>query len=144
MSKNNRGVALVYTTMIMLFVFAICAVITSTMLMQKVSSDSYADSAANERIYLQIGELFYSTGGAFDSDESGTSPFVSALIDSDFSVDNENRTVSYGSYKFSLSFAASASISTLTIKNIGGSVTYLTVGIDTDTKTIVEWTKGNG
>lgn len=133
MRKNNKGAALAYTLMMMLLVFAICAVITSITLSQIAATDRYADNAETERIYLEIGEIFCSVGGDGNT-------FKSALGDVDDT--SEEWIVNRDNHQFLLVYFYSTESDTnkLIIKNAGGTKIYLTVGVKEGK--IVEWTKG--
>lgn len=134
MRKNNRGVALAYTLMMMLLVFTICAVITTAMLSQLAYTDMYSDNAEIERISTQIGELFYISGG-------DSSSFESALSDNSVDKGEDGWIVEFDEHRFLLCFNSTETAYTLEIKSSGGTTTYLTVCISGGE--IVEWTKGN-
>lgn len=146
MIKNNKGVALAYTLMMMLFVFAICAVITSITLAQIANTNRYANHAATERIYLQIGEIFCAAYGDYTIEESEPdtkSRFEVALNNASFTIDSSSDKwhVELDNHKFLLEFSTNTDVNELEIKNADGTKIYLTVGIKTNGQ-IVKWTKG--
>lgn len=133
MRKNNKGIALAYTLMVMLLVFAICAVITSITLSQIAATDRYAASAETERIYLEIGELFCSVDGDEDS-------FKSALGNDVDDTSDEGWVVTRDNHQFLLVCSTESETNKLVIQNAAGTKIYLTVGVKSGQ--IVEWTKG--
>lgn len=94
--KRNKGIAMVYTVMTMLLVFAICMVITTIMLAQITYSKTYSQKSENDRLYSQIGDLFYGSKGNFfdydietdDLDKAAkTAPFAKALAANHFNME---------------------------------------------------------
>lgn len=153
MKKNNKGIALAYTLMMMLVVFAICAVITGVMVGHIVASNVYSQNAETERLYMQIGQLFHDAKGDL-------STFEEKLKAAEFEVETnaqsenegtmpENEAVwraTSGGYTFVLNLGTATDseglpVYTLNILNPAGTKVLLTVGIDKD-GTITEWTKG--
>lgn len=143
MKSNNKGIALAYTLMMMLLVFAICAVITSIMLAQVASNNRYVNSAETESIYLKIGEIFCATQNDTDRND-----FASALQNNAFTITSETDSnewnVEFADHKLVLVFSTDADTdrNNLKIKNAAGTKTYLTVGVGITDGKLKEWTKG--
>lgn len=155
MIKNNKGIALAYTIMMMLLVFTICAVITSIAVSQATYSRLYSSSNETERIYTQIGEIFYNTcdedlldvtiGLEPDFLPHQDSKFAMALKDASFSISRISTygpwTVTFESHEFSLRAWAETVIIHegdhitkqkdiyLDIRDASNTTLYLTVGV---------------
>ena len=163
MRKNNKGVALAYTVMIMMLVFTICAVIVAISISQITYSDLHSNITERDRICSQIGEIFLSADG-------DNARFKQALTSAEFKIEIEEDTnewiVESGNRKFMLSFAPKAHDADdnddnvddsvddssdeiqkfyLRIGNIGNTATYLTVefSIENGEKQIIKWSKGD-
>ncbi|MCH5164652.1 MAG: hypothetical protein J1F36_06520 [Clostridiales bacterium] len=155
--KNNKGIAMVYTVMTMLLVFAICMLITTIMLAQITYTKTYTDRAETERLYTQIGEIFYDCGGQYYNNEQEepvadkvNSPFAQALRNANFDIEDNRDTnwkVTSGSYEFVLEFLPFnneyGNELILEIKNPDNQRSYLTVGLRiTDDKTeLIQWSR---
>lgn len=151
MKKSNRGIAMVYAVVTMLIVFALCMLIITSILAQITYSQKYSERFESQRVYSQIGEIFYSASGDYGSGErpKTDSPFAKALVSSDFSIrddDNPEWQVSYGKFEMMLAFESYASDRTITVMNTDSRRVMLTVTIrigEGNTE-IVEWTsQGN-
>ena len=147
--KNNKGIALVYTVMIMLLVFAICMLITTIMLAQITYTNTYTDRAETERKYTQIGEIFYGCDGKYYNEEhvpdKANSPFARALLKANFDIDdnrNPNWKVKSNSYEFILEFTESENELILKIKDSNQRI-YLTVGLRFigDETELIKWNR---
>lgn len=149
MRKNNKGVALAYTLMIMLLLFAICALITTITLARVAGTDNYSNRAEAERIYSQIGEIFCSVDGDYipesgpaEDESAQKSRFKLALEAASFNVNSSSPkwSAELDSYKFLLELSTDKGVNKLIIKNANDTEIYLTVGVKDGH--IVEWTKG--
>lgn len=144
MKKNNKGIALAYTLMMMLLVFAMCAVITSIMLSQFNSTNLYSNNAETESIYLAIGEMFC----ASQNDVNPQVRFAQALRENDYNIissESDEWEVEFNDSVFKLIFSTDTDNdrNNLIIQNATGKKTYLTIGVAVADGQLVEWTKGN-
>lgn len=71
MKTNNKGIALVYTVLTMLLVFAICMLITTLMIAQITYYTSYEEKSESKYLYSQIGDIFFRSDGNFYCSENG-------------------------------------------------------------------------
>lgn len=146
MRKNQKGIALAYTLMMMILVFSICMVITTIMLSQITYSNTYADRSETERICSQIGEIFYGVGGDYTKEEND-SPFEAALKTAGFEVasSQDEWTIKSDKKTFVLTLSTQEGINRLKITNAQKSRIYLVVAVSTNEQGthIIEWTKGN-
>lgn len=97
MKKNNKGFALFYTVMIMIIVFAICALITTDMLAEVTYISTYSENSYSQRICTQIADIWLSSETNLDADLEKYG-FKVEIIDSN------NRTVEYEDNIFKLKF----------------------------------------
>lgn len=128
LASDNKGMALAYTILMMLVVFAICTAILTIMFAQVSYTDKYSKDAACQNAYLQIGEIFVSVNG-------NEARFKEALEEKYTKTDENSVTVD--EFKFTLNLSQA---NTLKVNKDGA--TCLTVTVDSGTVTC--WQDGRG
>lgn len=141
--KDKQGVALAYTVMITLLVFAMCALIATALLVRVEYAKFNYDRAKTQGDCAQIGELFWATHGDFSFDTADPSRLTlgKALQACGFSVDQREdgtRVAVRDEDIYVLNFS-DGDVTRLTVS--AGGKTCLCVGLDA-AGNIAEWTNG--
>lgn len=142
---ENKGATLAYTLIFFVLIFAMCALITTTILAQNTYSDSYAKTSEISRDINQIGDLFCDVSGDYYIDgvsNAQNSPFALALLRAEIEITeyDDYWTASKNLNTYKLKFSTNAAIRTIYIFN--ENTLYLSVSIDISKNKVLTFNKG--